>query len=58
MNPAQKAQQHRKDEVKLLQEECSKLRELVKILEKGSPVPVQLEAGESSQSSTQGVAGK
>lgn len=56
MNPAQKAQQQRKEEVQQLQEECSKLRELVKVLEGGSPVPVKLEASGSIQSTSQEVA--
>ncbi|XP_018415990.1 PREDICTED: mitotic spindle assembly checkpoint protein MAD1 [Nanorana parkeri] len=55
VNPAQKAQQQRKEEVQQLQEECSKLRKLVKILEGGSPVPVKLEAAGSIQSSSQEV---
>ncbi|XP_077305260.1 mitotic spindle assembly checkpoint protein MAD1 isoform X1 [Lithobates pipiens] len=56
INPAQKAEKQRhKEEVQQLQDECSKLRELVNILEGGSPVPVKLEAAGSIQSSSQEV---
>ncbi|XP_040212625.1 mitotic spindle assembly checkpoint protein MAD1 isoform X2 [Rana temporaria] len=59
INPAQKAQkaekQRRKEEVQQLQDECSKLRELVNVLEGGSPVPVKLEAAGTIQSSSQEV---
>ncbi|KAM9304948.1 mitotic spindle assembly checkpoint protein MAD1 [Gastrophryne carolinensis] len=56
MNPALKAKQQRKDEVQHLQEECNKLRDLVKILEGGSPIPDKLEAAGNIQSSSQEVA--
>ncbi|XP_072273866.1 mitotic spindle assembly checkpoint protein MAD1 [Pyxicephalus adspersus] len=55
MNPAQKAQQQRKEDVQQLHDECNKLRDLVKILEGGSPVPVRLEAVGNIQSSSQEV---
>ncbi|XP_075035658.1 mitotic spindle assembly checkpoint protein MAD1 isoform X2 [Mixophyes fleayi] len=56
MNPSSKAQQQRKDEGQSLQEECAKLRELVRILEGGgTPIPDKLEAAGSIQASTQEV---
>ncbi|XP_063790682.1 mitotic spindle assembly checkpoint protein MAD1 isoform X5 [Pseudophryne corroboree] len=55
MNPASKAQQQRKDEAQSLQEECIKLRELVRVLEGGAPVPDKLEAAGSIQAATQEV---
>ncbi|XP_075686457.1 mitotic spindle assembly checkpoint protein MAD1 isoform X1 [Rhinoderma darwinii] len=55
MNPASKAQQQRKDEVQNLQDECNKLRELVRILEGGSAVPDKLEAPGSFQAPVQEV---
>ncbi|XP_073504236.1 mitotic spindle assembly checkpoint protein MAD1 isoform X1 [Phyllobates terribilis] len=55
MNPATKAQQQHKDDVQNLQDECIKLRELVRILEGGSSVPDKLEAAGSIQSPVQEV---
>lgn len=55
MNPATKAQQQRKDEVQTLQDECNKLRELVRILEGGSALPDKLEAAGSIQKPIQEV---
>ncbi|XP_069840020.1 mitotic spindle assembly checkpoint protein MAD1 [Dendropsophus ebraccatus] len=55
MNPANKAQQQRKDEVQNLQEECNRLRELVRILEGGSAVPDKLEIAGSIQTPIQEV---
>ncbi|XP_071976458.1 mitotic spindle assembly checkpoint protein MAD1 isoform X1 [Engystomops pustulosus] len=55
MNPASRAQQQRKEEVQNLQEECNKLRELVRILEGGTPVPDKLEAAGSIQTPIQEV---
>ncbi|XP_073420085.1 mitotic spindle assembly checkpoint protein MAD1-like isoform X1 [Dendrobates tinctorius] len=55
MNPATKAQQQRKDDIQNLQDECIKLRELVRILEGGSTVPDKLEAAGSIQSPVQEV---
>ncbi|KAM4698779.1 mitotic spindle assembly checkpoint protein MAD1 isoform 1-T1 [Rhinophrynus dorsalis] len=50
LNPASKAKQNRKDEVRHLQEECDKLREIVKVLEGGTQIPDKLEAATSLQS--------
>lgn len=44
MNPASSAQQRRQEEHQLLQDECEKLRKLVKVLEEGNPIPEKLEA--------------
>ncbi|XP_069066033.1 mitotic spindle assembly checkpoint protein MAD1 isoform X2 [Pleurodeles waltl] len=44
MNPASNAQQRRQEEHQLLQDECEKLRQLVKVLEEGNPIPEKLEA--------------
>ncbi|XP_069503725.1 mitotic spindle assembly checkpoint protein MAD1 isoform X2 [Ambystoma mexicanum] len=52
MNPASSAQQRRLMEYKLLQEECEKLRQLVKALEGGHPLPEKLE-GLGSMASSQ-----
>ncbi|KAG8433004.1 hypothetical protein GDO86_017321, partial [Hymenochirus boettgeri] len=50
LNPASKAKQQRMQSVQQLQEECDKLREIVRILEGGSQVPDKLEAAGSLQS--------
>ncbi|XP_056391619.1 mitotic spindle assembly checkpoint protein MAD1 isoform X3 [Hyla sarda] len=55
MNPASKAKQQRKDEVQNLQEECNKLRELVRILEGGAAVTDKLEVAGSIQTPIQEV---
>ncbi|XP_075174222.1 mitotic spindle assembly checkpoint protein MAD1 isoform X2 [Anomaloglossus baeobatrachus] len=55
LNPATKAKQQRKDDVQSLQDECNKLRDLVRILEGGSTVPDKLEAAGSLQSPVQEV---
>lgn len=44
MNPASAARQHQHEEHAQLQEECERLRELVRALERGGPVPAGLEA--------------
>ncbi|XP_053551289.1 mitotic spindle assembly checkpoint protein MAD1 [Bombina bombina] len=51
MNPVFEAKRNRKEEVQQLKEECDKLRELVKILEAGAPLPGKLEAAVSLPSS-------
>ncbi|XP_041431457.1 mitotic arrest deficient 1 like 1 L homeolog isoform X4 [Xenopus laevis] len=51
LNPASKAKQQRTDTVRHLQEECDKLREIVRILEGGAQIPDKLEATGSPQSS-------
>ncbi|XP_066432410.1 mitotic spindle assembly checkpoint protein MAD1 [Eleutherodactylus coqui] len=55
MNPATMAQQQRREEVQNLQDECKKLRELVRILEGGIEVPEKLDVAGSSQMPTQDV---
>lgn len=44
MNPASEAQQSRRQDQMRLQEECERLRKLVCALERGGPVPADLEA--------------
>ncbi|XP_036167844.1 mitotic spindle assembly checkpoint protein MAD1 isoform X4 [Myotis myotis] len=44
MNPAREAQQSRRQDQARLQEECEQLRKLVCALERGGPVPADLEA--------------
>uniref|UniRef100_A0A803JQU7 Mitotic spindle assembly checkpoint protein MAD1 n=1 Tax=Xenopus tropicalis TaxID=8364 RepID=A0A803JQU7_XENTR len=51
LNPSSQAKQQRAETVRQLQEECSKLRELVRILEGGAQIPDKLEAAGSVQSS-------
>lgn len=43
-NPAREAQQSRRQDQARLQEECERLRKLVCALERGGPVPADLEA--------------
>ncbi|KAM6352495.1 LOW QUALITY PROTEIN: mitotic spindle assembly checkpoint protein MAD1 [Alca torda] len=50
MNPMSLAKQQRKEELQQLQEECEKLRELVRVLEGGGSVPGNLEGVGSFQS--------
>ncbi|XP_053326445.1 mitotic spindle assembly checkpoint protein MAD1 [Spea bombifrons] len=51
LNPASKAKQQHKDSVKHLQEECEKLRDIVRILEGGTQIPDKLESTSKFQSS-------
>uniref|UniRef100_A0A8C5R3I8 Mitotic arrest deficient 1 like 1 n=1 Tax=Leptobrachium leishanense TaxID=445787 RepID=A0A8C5R3I8_9ANUR len=51
LNPTSRAKQQRKDNVKHLQEECGKLREIVRVLEGGAHVPDKLETSKVFQSS-------
>ncbi|CAM5143024.1 unnamed protein product [Eretmochelys imbricata] len=51
MNPASLAKQQRKEEQHQLQEECERLRELVRVLEGGGSIPGNLEMVGSLQSS-------
>uniref|UniRef100_A0A673TLP0 Mitotic spindle assembly checkpoint protein MAD1 n=1 Tax=Suricata suricatta TaxID=37032 RepID=A0A673TLP0_SURSU len=44
MNPASAAKQQLREDQARLQEECERLRELVRTLERGGPVPANLEA--------------
>lgn len=57
MNPASLAKQQRKEEQQQLQEECERLRELVRVLEGGGSIPGNLE-GVASFQSPQEVAGR
>ncbi|XP_074960985.1 mitotic spindle assembly checkpoint protein MAD1 isoform X1 [Phalacrocorax aristotelis] len=50
MNPASLAKQQRKEEQQQLQEECERLRELVRVLEGGGSIPGNLEGVASFQS--------
>ncbi|NXF29564.1 MD1L1 protein, partial [Nyctibius bracteatus] len=50
MNPASLAKQQRKEEQQQLQEECERLRELVRVLEGGGSIPESLEGVGSFQS--------
>ncbi|XP_068278621.1 mitotic spindle assembly checkpoint protein MAD1 isoform X2 [Nyctibius grandis] len=50
MNPASLAKQQRKEEQQQLQEECERLRELVRVLEGGGSIPGSLEGVGSFQS--------
>ncbi|XP_025939006.1 mitotic spindle assembly checkpoint protein MAD1 [Apteryx rowi] len=50
MNPASLAKQQRKEEQQQLQEECERLRELVRVLEGGGSIPENLEGVGSFQS--------
>ncbi|KAM9261347.1 mitotic spindle assembly checkpoint protein MAD1 [Cariama cristata] len=50
MNPASLAKQQRKEEQQQLQEECERLRELVRVLEGGGSIPGNLEGIGSFQS--------
>ncbi|XP_064449481.1 mitotic spindle assembly checkpoint protein MAD1 isoform X7 [Mirounga angustirostris] len=52
MNPASVAKQRLREDQVRLQEECEQLRELVRALEQGGPVPAGLEAAASLPSST------
>ncbi|XP_012903203.1 mitotic spindle assembly checkpoint protein MAD1 isoform X3 [Mustela putorius furo] len=51
MNPASAAKQRLREDQARLQEECEQLRELVRALERGGPVPADLEAAASLPSS-------
>ncbi|XP_028942882.1 mitotic spindle assembly checkpoint protein MAD1 [Antrostomus carolinensis] len=51
MNPASLAKQQRKEEQQQLQEECERLRELVRVLEGGGSIPENLEGVVSFPSS-------
>ncbi|XP_073742495.1 mitotic spindle assembly checkpoint protein MAD1 isoform X2 [Callorhinus ursinus] len=53
MNPASAAKQRLRGDQARLQEECEQLRELVRALERGGPVPAGLEAAASLPSSTE-----
>ncbi|XP_032249904.1 mitotic spindle assembly checkpoint protein MAD1 isoform X2 [Phoca vitulina] len=53
MNPASAAKQRLREDQVRLQEECEQLRELVRALERGGPVPAGLEAAASLPSSTE-----
>ncbi|XP_035930080.1 mitotic spindle assembly checkpoint protein MAD1 isoform X2 [Halichoerus grypus] len=53
MNPASAAKQRLHEDQVRLQEECEQLRELVRALERGGPVPAGLEAAASLPSSTE-----
>lgn len=57
MNPASLAKQQRKEEQQQLQEECERLRELVRVLEAGGSIHGNLE-GVGSFQSPQEVAGR
>ena len=57
MNPASLAKQQRKEEQQQLQEECERLRELVRVLEGGGSIPGNLE-GVGSFQSPQEIAGR
>lgn len=57
MNPASLAKQQRKEEQQQLQEECERLRELVRVLEGGGAIPGNLE-GVGGFQSPQEVAGR
>ncbi|DAA15071.1 mitotic spindle assembly checkpoint protein MAD1 [Bos taurus] len=50
-NPAGAARQRLREDQQQLQEECARLRELVRALEAGGPVPAHLEAGAGLPSS-------
>ncbi|NWU62087.1 MD1L1 protein, partial [Pterocles burchelli] len=50
MNPASLAKQQRREEQQQLQEECERLRELVRVLEGGGSIPANLEGVGSFQS--------
>ncbi|XP_062443935.1 mitotic spindle assembly checkpoint protein MAD1 isoform X2 [Rhea pennata] len=50
MNPASLAKQQRKEEQQQLQEECERLRELVRVLEGGGSIPENLEGVGTFQS--------
>ncbi|XP_009864891.1 PREDICTED: mitotic spindle assembly checkpoint protein MAD1, partial [Apaloderma vittatum] len=50
MNPASLAKQQRKEEQQQLQEECERLREMVRVLEAGGSIPGNLEGVGSFQS--------
>ncbi|NXF46621.1 MD1L1 protein, partial [Oceanites oceanicus] len=50
MNPASLAKQQRKEEQQQLQEECERLRELVRVLEGGGSIPANLEGVGNFQS--------
>ncbi|XP_070636423.1 mitotic spindle assembly checkpoint protein MAD1 isoform X1 [Bos indicus] len=56
-NPAGAARQRLREDQQQLQEECARLRELVRALEAGGPVPAHLEAGAGLPSSRE-VAGR
>ncbi|KAM4632375.1 mitotic spindle assembly checkpoint protein MAD1 isoform 2-T2 [Discoglossus pictus] len=51
MNPISSAQGNRKEEVQQLKEECNKLKELIRVLEAGAPMPEKLEVAGNFQSS-------
>lgn len=51
MNPASMARQRQRDDHDRLQEECERLRGLVHALERGGPIPTDLEAASSLPSS-------
>uniref|UniRef100_A0ABI7W412 Mitotic arrest deficient 1 like 1 n=1 Tax=Felis catus TaxID=9685 RepID=A0ABI7W412_FELCA len=51
MNPASAAKQRLREDQARLQEECERLRELVRALERGGPVPADLEAAAGLPSS-------
>lgn len=57
MNPASLAKQQRKEEQQQLQEECERLRELVRVLEGGGSIHGNLE-GVGSFQSPQEIAGR
>lgn len=57
MNPTSVAKQRLREDRDQLQEECERLRGLVRALERGGPIPADLEASTSLPSSKE-VAGK
>lgn len=57
LNPAGAARQRLREDQQQLQQECARLRELVRALEAGGPVPAHLEAA-SELPSSQEVAGR
>lgn len=57
LNPASMARQRQRDDHDRLQEECERLRGLVHALERGGPIPTDLEAASSLPSSKE-VAGR
>lgn len=57
MNPASVAKQRLREDQARLQEECEQLRELVRALERGGPIPANLEAAAGLPSSKE-VAGR
>lgn len=57
LNPAGAARQRLREDQQQLQEECARLREIVRALEAGGPIPAHLEAAAGLPSSRE-VAGR